>query len=231
MHQNVNSVLGQKVFIAVCFALLLVFSSGVLLLGTASAAAPTVNHNVLYVSPTGSDTTGSGSFSSPYATITHAVAQAASYYASSKNASTIVVEAGTYDEMVVITTPIDLMSANGIPSTTVIDATGLANGVVVVGQSAAGSVVEGFATINADNHGIYVQDSSNVRVENNIASNNGQNIQAGLGEDKAIQFAGASDSSMVGNTIVGNLFGGAGITDDGAIDPSWNATAAPSSGI
>jgi len=102
---------------------------------------------------------------------------------------------------------------------------------VVVGPSASGSVVEGFATINADNHGIFVQDSSNVRVENNLASNNGLNVQTGVGEDKAIQLAGASDSAIVGNTIVGNLYGGAGITDDGAIDPSWNATAAPGSNI
>jgi len=159
------------------------------------------------------------------------VAQATSYYASSKNASTVIVEPGTYREMVVITTPIDLMSANGMPTSTVIDATGLANGIVVVGPSASGSVVEGFATINADNHGIFVQDSSNVRIENNLASNNGLNVQAGVGEDKAIQLAGASDSAIVGNIIVSNLYGGAGITDDGAIDPSWNATAAPGSNI
>jgi len=211
--------------------LLFVLSSGAILGRTASAAAPTDNNNVLYVSPSGSDTTGSGSFASPFATITHAVAQAASFYASSKNASTIIVEAGTYHEMVVITTPIDLISANGMPLSTIINATGLTNGIVVVGPSAAGTVVEGFATINANNHGIYVQDSSNVRIENNFASNNGVNVQAGVGEDKAIQLAGASDSAIDGNTIVGNLYGGAGITDDGAIDPSWNATAAPGSNI
>ena len=198
---------------------------------TVSAAAPTDNSSVLYVSPTGSDTTGTGSFASPFATITHAVAQATSFYASSKNASTIIVEPGTYNEMVVITTPIDLMSENGMPLSTIINATGLANGIVVVGESASGTVVEGFATINANNHGIFVQDSSNVRVENDFASNNGLNVQAGLGEDKAIQLAGTSDSAIDGNTIVGNLYGGVGITDDGAIDPSWNATAAPGSNI
>jgi hypothetical protein len=231
MHLNASFNISTKLFAATCLLLLFVFSSVAFLGRTANAAAPTVNSIVLYVSPTGSDTTGSGSFASPYATITHAVAQAASFYASSKNASTIIVRPGTYDEMVVITTPIDLISANGMPLSTIINATGLANGIVVVGQSAAGSVVEGFATINANNHGIFVQDSSNVRVENNLVSNNGLNVQAGLGEDKAIQLAGASDSAIVGNTIVGNLYGGAGITDDGAIDPSWNATAAPGSNI
>jgi parallel beta-helix repeat protein len=186
---------------------------------------------VYYVSIHGSDTTGNGSSSSPYATITHAVAQAAAYYASSKNASTVIVEPGTYAEMVVITTPITLMSASGTPSNTIINASGLANAIVVVGSTAAGSVVEGFSAINADNHGIFVQDSLNVRIENNFASDNGLNPQAGLGENKAIQLTGTSDSSITGNTIVGNLYGGAGITDDGVIDPSWNASAAPGSGI
>lgn len=206
-------------------------SSSILVGREAAALAPTVNSNVLYVSPSGSDTTGSGSFSSPFATIAHAVAQAASYYASSKNASTIVVEPGTYDEMVVITTPITLMSAYGMPSSTIVNASGLENGIVVVGPTAAGSVVEGFSVVSADNHGIFVQDSSNVRIENNLAANNGQNPQAGLGENKAVQLTGTSDSTISGNTIVGNLYGGAGITDDGPIDASWNASAAPGSNI
>jgi len=219
----------------VCSLVCLILLFGILpcsLLGrVAFAVAPTVNSNVLYVSPSGSDTTGNGSFSSPFATITHAVTQATSYYASSKNASTIVVEPGTYDEMVVITTPITLMSAYGMPSSTIINASGLANGIVVVGATAAGSVVEGFSVVSADNHGIFVQDSSNVRIENNLAANNGQNPQAGLGENKAIQLTGTSDSTISGNTIVGNLYGGAGVTDDGPIDPSWNASAAPGSNI
>lgn len=230
MHLNGNLRI-CKVCSLVCLMLLFGISSGLLLGREAVALAPTVNSNVLYVSPSGSDTSGSGSFTNPFATITHAVAQAASFYASSKNASTIVVMPGTYGEMVVITTPITLMSAYGMPQDTIINATGLANGIVVVGPNAAGSVVEGFSVLSANNHGIFAQDSSNVRIENNIVANNGQNPQAGLGENKAIQLTGTSDSTISGNTIVGNLYGGAGVTDDGPIDPSWNASAAPGSNI
>ena len=180
-----------------------------------AAAAP----GVYYVSPSGSDSTGSGSIGSPYATISHAVAQAAAFYASSccKNASTVIVEPGTYNEMVVITTSLKLMSVSGQASNTIVNANGLDNGIVVVGPSSAGTVVEGFTTENANNHGIFVQDSSNVRVENNVATNNELNVQAGLGEDKAIQLTGTSNSIVSGNTITGNLYGGIGIADDGAM--------------
>lgn len=220
-----------KVLTLICLMVLFGLSSGALLGREAYAVAPTVNSNVYYVSPSGSDSTGSGSFGNPYATITYAVSQAASFYSSSKNASTIVVEPGTYDEMVVITTPVTLISEYGMPSNTIVNATGLDQGIVVVGAAAAGSVIEGFSVISANNHGIFVQDSSNVRIENNLVANNGQNPQAGLGENKAIQLTGTSDSTISGNTIVGNLYGGAGVTDDGSIDPSWNATLASGSSI
>jgi len=205
------------------FALLLsaAFLSPLVLLHAASGPL------VLYVSPSGNDTTGTGSASSPYATITHAVAVAAATH----NASTVLVEPGTYDESVVITTPVKLMSTSGQPSNTVIDATGLSVGVAVVGKAAAGSVVEGLTVENANNEGIFVQDSSNVVVEYNVASNNGLNVFAGVGEDKGIQLTGTVESTVAGNTVVGNHYGGIGITDDGPIDPSWNATAAPGSGV
>lgn len=177
-----------------------------------------------YVSTTGSDTTGTGSAGSPFATISHAVSLAVS-------GQTVVVEPGTYTEMVVITKQLTLTSETLEPSTTTIDATGQPVGIAVVGAKAAGTVVEGFTVTGANNEGIFVQDSNNVVVDNNVVSNNAFNVIAGLGEVKGIQLAGASESTVAGNTVVGNGYGGIGVTDDGPVDASWNATAAPTSGI
>jgi len=206
------------------FALLLSFTFlAPFTLQAHAASAPLL----YYVSPTGSDSTGTGSSSSPYATITHAVALAASTH----NASSIMVEPGTYHESVIISTPVKLLSTSDQPSNTIIDASGLPVGVAVVGTGASGSVVEGLTVQNSNNEGIFVQDSSNVIIEYNVVTNNGLNVFAGVGEDKGIQLAGTIESTVAGNTVAGNHYGGIGITDDGPIDPSWNATAASGSGV
>jgi len=178
----------------------------------------------IYVSAAGSDTTGKGSLSTPFATISHAVSTAVS-------GQTVIVEPGTYKEMVLITKQLTLMSQTLQPSSTTIDAAGQPVGIAVLGASASGTVVEGFTVTGANNEGILVQDSSNVVVDNNFVSNNAFNVIAGLGEVKGIQLTGTSESTVAGNTVVGNGYGGIGVTDDGATDASWNATAAPTSGI
>jgi parallel beta-helix repeat protein len=179
---------------------------------------------VFYVAPTGSDSAGNGTISSPFATISHAVAGATS-------GSTVIVEPGIYREMVLVTTQITLVSQSSQPSTTIVDATGKPVGIVVQGSGAAGTVIQGFTVENAENEGIYVQDSSNVIVENNVVNHNGLNVIKGLGEIKGIQLTGTSDSTVAGNTVADNLYGGIGVTDDGPINPSWNSTAAPGAGI
>ena len=123
------------------------------------------------------------------------------------------------------------MSQTLQPSSTTVDATGKPVGIAVVGASASGTVVDGFTVTGANNEGIFVQDSSNVVVDNNFVSNNAFDVIAGLGEVKGIQLAGTSESTVAGNTVVGNGYGGIGVTDDGPTDASWNATAAPTSGI
>ncbi len=182
-----------------------------------------------YVSTTGSDATGNGSSSNPFLTITHAISVGDS---NDPNNSTVVVGPGTYDEMVVIINyKITLMSLSGQPSNTIINATGQPVGIIIAGPATAGSIVEGFTVEYANNHGIYVQDSSKVIIENNVANGNGVDVIAGLGEDKAIQLAGTSGSTVAGNTVVGNEYGGIGITDDGPYPPSWNYTQVPISGV
>jgi parallel beta-helix repeat protein len=161
------------------------------------------------------------------------VANATWYYSKYATEPTVLIGPGTYNEAVVFGIPLKLMSESGQPANTIVNASGLANGIAAVNATSAGSVIEGFTVESANNHGIFVQDSSNVRVENNVASNNGLKVQGGLGEDKAIQLTGTSNSIVAGNTVVGNLYGGIGIADDGPVDPSWNATGTqgPGSGI
>jgi len=193
---------------------------GILIVSPARAASTPY----VYVAMTGSDTLGNGSASAPFATISHAVSAA-------PPGAIVVVSPGTYDGMVVINRTLTLQSHTFQASDVIVNALGDANGIVVLGPSASGTVVDGFTVENADNHGIYVQDANDVVIENNIVSNNGLNVIAGLGEIKAIQLAGSSYSTVAGNRFVGNLYGGIGIADDGPLLATWNSTAVPSAGI
>jgi len=210
----------HSISIAICLITMLFVSMTLVAPLTPANAATTT----LYVSTSGNDTTGTGSASSPFATISHAVSVATT-------GMTVIVGPGTYAEMVLITKQLTLMSQTLEPSSTIINASGQPVGIAVLGSAAAGTVVEGFTVMNANNEGIFVQDSHNVVIDNNVVEHNGLNILPGLGESKGIQFTGTSKSTAAGNTVVGNMFGGVGVTDDGPIDASWNATAAPTSGI
>jgi len=219
LTRNVQNSAG--VLPATAFVLLLFLASLVFAVPAAKAAAPVV----IYVSPQGSDSTGTGSGASPYATISHALKVAPS-------GSTVMVGPGTYaGELIVVTTHLTLRAMSSQPYNTIINATGMPNGIAVVGAAAAGTIIEGFTVENANNHGIYVQDSSDVIIENNVVANNGANVIPGLGEDKAIQLTGVSNSTVAGNTVVTNFYGGIGVADDGPIAPSWNNTAVPNAGI
>ncbi len=176
-----------------------------------SATAPTT----VYVSSSGSDTTGDGSASLPFKTITHAMSVVAS-------TGTVMVEPGTYNEMVNITAPITLRSASSNPSDTVIDATGLSMGVFVNGAGAAGARVMGFTVENANDHGIYAQDTSGVVIENNFVTNNGLSPNSHFsGEDKAVEAVGTSYVVIAKNTVVANLYGGIALNDNGPTNPGY----------
>ena len=209
--------------IAIALPLILLFAlapSFFLHLPASFAATSTT----FYVSQSGSDSAGNGSLSSPFATITHAVSAASA-------GDKIVVFPGTYNEMVVITKTLTLESKTLQPSTTIINATGKAVGIGIVGPAAAGTLIQGLTVENANGEGILAQDSSKVLIENNVLTGNGVNPTAGLGEVKAIELLGTSGSTVADNTVAGNNFGGIGVSDDGSDDPSWNATANPTSGI
>jgi parallel beta-helix repeat protein len=218
---------GRPIF-ATGFVLLFLLATVVFVVPPARAATAPV---VLYVSQSGNDSMGDGSVANPFATISHAVGLAPS-------GATVVVSPGTYAESVMIKKTLTLASQSTDPSNTVINAVGQPNGIVVLGSAAANTIIKGFTVMNANNHGIFVQDSHNIIVENNIVSHSGLNPivnskgVAYLGENKAITLYGTSNSTVAGNKVLDNLYGGISVNDDGPTGGvSWNSTAVPSAGI
>jgi len=179
---------------------------------------------IIYVSPTGSDAKGNGSSTNPYATITHAVGVAPA-------GAILMIAPGTYTESVTITKPLTLESESSQPTNTIINAAGELNGVAITGANANGTTIEGLTVENANAEGIYVQDASHVTVQYDYALNNALNASQVcpinvlpttppcILEDKAIELVGTSQSTVVGNTVVGTVGdGGIGISDDGPLD-------------
>ena len=147
----------------------------------------------------------------------------------------IQVAAGTYKEDVNITKTLSLIGAGS--ATTIIDATGLANGINVDGSAAApmsgvsGVVVSGFTVENANFQGILVQNASLVTVTNNQVLDNNKGLlpsaagstcpglPAALASGEAfdcgegINLTGV-DHSVVSNNVVQHNSGGMLISDD-----------------
>ncbi len=147
----------------------------------------------------------------------------------------IQVAAGTYKEDVTINKTLALIGAGS--ATTIIDATGLANGINIDGSAAApmsgvsGVVVTGFTVENANFQGILVQNASFVTVSNNQVLNNNKGLvpsaagsscpglPAALSSGEAfdcgegINLTGV-DHSVVSNNVVQHNSGGMLISDD-----------------
>ncbi|MDG6962929.1 MAG: right-handed parallel beta-helix repeat-containing protein, partial [Nitrososphaerota archaeon] len=149
----------------------------------------------------------------------------------------------TYNEMVNISKRLTLESASSQPSDTVVNAFGRTYGIEVIGQAASGTVIEGLTVSHANNHGIFVQDSSRVTIEYNVVSNNGLSPSACpappavptspcIQENKAIELTGTSDSTVAANTVVNNVAdGGIGVADDGPINPGGLGSGTPNPSI
>lgn len=190
-------------------------------LATAAEAALTT----AYVSPSGSDSTGDGSATKPYQTISFAISKASI-------GSTVVLEPGTYKESVQITKSVILTSSNPMdPATvqgTILDATGQDNGITISGPSSTGTVIRGITVENANNHGIWASDTSNLAILGNVITKNGVNSNQAA-ENKPLLLDGTSYSLVAHNTVSGNLAdGGISVTDLGAMDPGASATQQPS---
>jgi parallel beta-helix repeat protein len=162
-----------------------------------------------HVSPSGRD--AGDCLGAPCATIGYAVRQAGP-------GDTISVDSGTYHEAVMITRRVALIGHHAT-----IDAAGQAsppNGVMISGDSAAGTRVEGFTIRNSGLEGIYALRTSHVTIENDVLEHNdaygtGNPLctkhQSDCGE--AIHLQTVSDAVVRGNTVRNNL-GGILLTDE-----------------
>ncbi|MGE5109878.1 MAG: NosD domain-containing protein [Acidobacteriaceae bacterium] len=152
-----------------------------------------------------------------YSSISAAVTAAAA-------GDTIFVAQGTYNEDVNINKPVSLIGQS--KENTIIDATGLVNGIAISGT---GSVtVSGFTVENAEAAGIWVTNSVNVTIYGNIVKLNDKSLsnrtcpilehtpfEAGEAFDcgEGVFFSGVEHSTIANNLITMNA-GGILITDD-----------------
>jgi parallel beta-helix repeat protein len=157
------------------------------------------------------------------ATISAAVAAAAP-------GDVIRVASGTYHEDVVIGVSLSLLGES--KENTIVDATGLLNGINVDGFNHPGLahvVVSGFTVRNANAQGIVVTNASDVTVSNNLVTGNDRSLdvanlvcpplpeyfKAGEGFDcgEGIHLSGVDHSIVAGNLVHDNA-GGILISDD-----------------
>jgi len=142
-----------------------------------------------------------------------------------KTIGAAVAAAGTYKEAVVIGKPLMLIGAD--PAKTIIDATGLPNGINVDGldnPNLSGVMIAGFTVKNAEYEGIVVTNASSVTIVGNILTGNdtgltvvgGQPACPGIaawetseGEDcgEAIHLSGVDHAAILNNTVTGNSGG------------------------
>ena len=145
---------------------------------------------------------------------------------------TVTVAKGTYHEDVVITKPLSLLGAGS--QNTVIDATGLSNGVNIDGHNHPGLShvsVSGFTVQNANFEGILLTDSSFITIDNNHVTGNNKSLSfpggvptcpglpsyfvtfQGFDCGEGIHLSGV-DHSTVANNLVENNAGGILVSDD-----------------
>jgi parallel beta-helix repeat protein len=201
---------------------------------SAQASPPATSApSVIYVSPNGSDTSGTGTKAAPYQTIGQAVAAAA-------DGSTIIVEPGVYNEQVTITgkaLTLEGTSANAaVVANTVIDATGNANGVLITGPATAGTTIRDLTVTDAQKAGIVAISTSDLTFTHLDVTNNDQSCSGYQGcntptqqetftftnatpcsatnDCEALHLVGVSDSTVAWNTVEDNLDGGIYVTDE-----------------
>jgi len=144
---------------------------------------------------------------------------------------TINVAPGTYKEDVIIGKPLSLVGAG--QKNTIIDATGLANGIYIDGLDNPGLtnvLVTGFTVKNANFEGILVTNASGVTISQNIVANNDKSLEPAVpacpgqpafetSEEfdcgEGIHLSGA-DHSIVASNLVENNGGGILLSDDTA---------------
>lgn len=114
---------------------------------------------------------------------------------------------------------------------------------IYVGPGVTGVVITHSTVTDANDHGIFIQDSSGDVVSHDIVTSNGISAHACIPpnghppgcipEDKAIELVGTSFSLVTRNVVSYNLGdGGIGVSDDGATDPgAWDTGNAPRAAV
>jgi len=163
-----------------------------------------------------------GGTSGCYSTISAAVAAAAPN-------DTINVAMGTYHEDVIIGKSLSLIGANR--NSTIIDATGMANGIYIDGIDNLGLnnvAVKGFTVQKANFEGILVTNASTVTIVNNLVVNNDKSLDVATGSCPGIPSFETSegfdcgegihvmgvDHSIIANNVSTTNSGGILISDD-----------------
>ena len=109
-------------------------------------------------------------------------------------------------------------TVNETISAQTIDASGCDIG-IYIGQGVTGVSINGDTVAGANDHGIFVQDSSGITISDTTVQGNGVARTPGIGDDKALMLVGTSNSTITGNTVTGNIAdGGIGVYDDGPVD-------------
>lgn len=111
-----------------------------------------------------------------------------------------------------------------------INATGFDMG-IYVGPGVTGVVIKNAVVFGANDHGIFIEDTSGIVIMNSVITGNDASMHNGLPEDKAILLAGTSNSIVKNNNVSSNLGdGGISITDDGPFDPGAPNPGSPNPG-
>jgi parallel beta-helix repeat protein len=155
--------------------------------------------------------------SSPCATIGYALSQAAA-------GDTVSVGPGVYKESLLIEQAVTLIGKGAT-----IDGTGHDNAILIKGDAAAGTVVQGFTIQNALLEGILAMQTSHLGIRNNVVMNNDalwdpvnvpEPCQKSDDCGEAIHLMSVTHSVVDGNTVKNNV-GGILLTDE--IGPTaWN---------
>ena len=111
-----------------------------------------------------------------------------------------------------------VVATSGETITGAIDATGYDLG-IYVGPGVHGVRIERATVTGANDEGIFVQDASDVVIENSTVENNAVAPASGLSEVKGIALAGTRNVLVKDNTVESNDHGGIGVYDDGPNSP------------
>ena len=132
-----------------------------------------------------------------------------------------------------LTTKMVLTSKQQLTETTV-TATGCDIG-IYIGPGSDKVLISGVTVTGANEHGIFVQDSSHITIQYSVVTGNGVAGHACppsgaapptcIAEDKGIELVGTSDSVVAQNVVSYNRAdGGIGVADDGPTDPGAPGT-------